>query len=515
MAAEESGFQRTRGPGSRVTPVRQVLKNALFSSGSWIATVFVALISTPYLVNRLTPEGYGVYALLTSLVNYYGLLDLGLGEGITKFVSEYNADGDLSGISQSINAAIIIQVLVGLPVSVLLVVFADPILDLLKVSDPFRLEARVGLYASAPGLFVTMMSATVSSVLRGLQRYDITGKVNTATNLLLTTAVVIAVYLGAGIGEVMLLTLASSVAVLAVYTCAVMRELPYWRVSLKVRSGLLKSLFSFSGFAFITRISSVISTYVVRLVVGFFLGPEAVTFYVVPWRLVVAVGGLLSNASGVLFPYASELGARFDRKRVQDTFVEGSRIFAAVAIPLFLTLSIFSKQILTLWIGHEFAGQGSLVLSLLALTGLVGALTTVPNLITMGLGYAKVIGVFSIATVLFYIVLLPSLTKIWGITGTAWAMLGASAPGMALVGYQAGKLIGVGIWRYLRKVIGFHAVPMLAAPLLGVVMRQAPTNSLAWTLVPPALFLSMYSVLILGIGYVPVAKLARQLEQDG
>jgi O-antigen/teichoic acid export membrane protein len=477
--------------------------------------VFVALISTPYLVNRLTPEGYGVYALLTSLMNYYGLLDLGLGEGVTKFVSEYNADGDLSGISQSINAAIIIQVLVGLPVSVLLVVFADPILDLLKVSDPFRLEARVGLYASAPGLFVTMMSATISSVLRGLQRYDITGKVSAATNLLLTTAVVIAVYLEAGIGIVMLFTLASSVAVLAVYIVAVVRELPYWRLSLKVEGSLLKSLFSFSGFAFVTRVSSVVSTYVVRFVVGFFLGPEAVTFYVVPWRLVVAVGGLLSNAFGVLFPYASELGARSDRKRVQDTFVEGSRIFAALAIPLFLTLIIFSKQILTVWIGEDLAGPGAPVLSLLALASLVGALTTVPNLVTMGLGHAKVIGIFSIATVVFYIVLLPSFTKIWGITGTAWAMVGASAPGIALVGYQAAKLIGVDIWRYLRKVIGFHAAAILAMPLLSATMRKAPVDSLAWTLVPPALFSGVYFLVMLGTGHTSVAKLARQLGQDG
>src|SRR3989304_2721202 len=207
------------------TSVRRLLKNAAYNSGSWGATVLIALITTPYIVHKLTIEGYGVYALLIGLVGYYGLLDLGLGQGGIKFVSGDKVKEDYESISRSINAALWVQIAAGLVGSGALVIFAESILRLLKVSPALWADAKIGLYVSAIGFFFTMLSGTLSSVLMGLQRYDITSKVNVVTNLLLTVLIVFVLFLGAGLKEVIFLTVASAIVMFTIYLLTVRNTL--------------------------------------------------------------------------------------------------------------------------------------------------------------------------------------------------------------------------------------------------------------------------------------------------
>src|SRR3970282_2777806 len=89
--AKEVTEQIAAKPDSKTsnTSVRRLLKNAAYNSGSWGATVLIALIATPYIVHKLTIEGYGVYALLIGLVGYYGFVFPRLGKGGGKIFSGY------------------------------------------------------------------------------------------------------------------------------------------------------------------------------------------------------------------------------------------------------------------------------------------------------------------------------------------------------------------------------------------------------------------------------------------
>lgn len=496
---------------SILTTDKKVLRNSIYNSGAWIITVIITIIATPYLVHKLTIEGYGIYALLTGLVGYYGLLDLGLGQGVIKFVAQYKAIEDDEGISRSINAALWVQVVTGLIGSTVLVIFTESIITLFKIPSIFWVDAKLCLYMCAIGFLFTMISGTLSSVLMGLQRYDITSKVSVATNFLLILFIVLVLYHGGGLKEIIFLTVASAFIVCAIYFFILRQKFPKWRFSFVLDKTYFKVLFSFSGFLFISNASSLFSNYIVRFVVGFFLGPAAITFYIIPSKLIRAFGGLQTSAFSVLYPFTSELNALVNREKIQKIFNEASKIYAALSIPVFLGIFIFSKPILRVWMGPEFAEKGWLVLSLLAISSLIGSLTTVPNLITMGLGYSKVIGIFSIFTVVFYIVLLPLFTKFWGIEGTAWAMLGATIPGLTLVVYETEKIMNLRIWRYLKYVMGFHFVPLVVSFLLINLFQSIPLDSMFWMLALSLLFLCTYFCLMVCCGWMPLRKLIDQL----
>ncbi len=512
---EDIGIETKSGfSSSASTPDNKVFKNSLYNSGAWTTTVLISLLATPYIVNKLSLEGYGIYALLTGLVGYYGLLDLGLGQGVIKFAAQYKAIGDDESISRSINAALWVQIVAGLIGSAVLVIFAEPILTLFRVSSAFLIDAKLCLYMSAIGFLFKMISQTLSSVLMGLQRYDITSKVSVVTNFLLILFIVLVLYHGGGLKEIIFLTVVSTFIVCVIYFFILRQKLPQWRFSFVLDKVYFKVLFSFSIFLFISRVSSLFNNYIVCFVVGFFLGPAAITFYIVPSKIINAFGGLLSNAFGVLFPFASELGSQKNMKKVQKTFVEGSKIFAALSIPVFLMIFIFSKPILLTWMGTEFAEKGWLVLSLLAISSLIGSLTTVPNLITMGLGYSKVIGIFSIFTVVFYIVLLPSFTKFWGIQGTAVAMLVATIPGITLVGYECSKIIHVEIWHYAKNVISFHIIPLAASLFYVILFKNFEICSTTLVFTIPVALLVSYFTLMIVFKWIPLVRIIKRLWMD-
>jgi O-antigen/teichoic acid export membrane protein len=496
---------------SAPTGRRRVISNSVFNTAGWAVNALTVILATPYFVGRLTASGYGVYALLGGLVGYYGLLDLGLGQGVVKFVAEFRVRNDARGINRSINAALWVQILSGAIGSTLLVLFAGGLIRLLKVPPALWADARSGIHAIAVGFFFTMISNTFSSALQGLQRYDLTARVNVMASILLTGALVMLLRLGYGLREMIWATALSAILTCAVFFYIVKRKITEWRFFERVGKESFRSIFAFSGFMFISRVSNIFCNYLVGFIIGFFLGPAAVTLYVVPWKLVSSTGAFLGSAFGVLFPYASELGALGDGKKIERTFVDASKLFASLSIPLHLTLFLFSRSILRVWMGQPFADGGWLVLSLLAMMSLLGSLSAVPNLITMGLGFSRIVGKFSLLTLAFYVGLLPIFTRQWGIEGSAWGLLVSVIPGLALVAYEVKKIIGLKIGRYVRQVFGFHLGFVIAA-VAGVALFRLPLLSLPALTGAAVVFLGSYFGLLSLFHRAPIRDLIRKMK---
>jgi O-antigen/teichoic acid export membrane protein len=496
------------------SPVR-LLKNAFFNSGAWGVNAILTLLTTPFIVYKLTVEGYGIYVLLTGLIGYYNLMDLGIGQGVTKYVAEYYAKQDHNSIAESINGALLVQLLTGVLASLGLFVLAAPILSLIRVSPEFWTDATLSLFASAIGFFFTMVANTLSSALMGLQRYGLTSMVGGLTNTILTLLIVVGLGFGAGLKEITSLTAASGIVMSFVYVMLLRRLLPDWRISAKVNWSLLLQLFRFSAYLLVSRISNLFSNYIVRFVVGVFLGPAMVTYYVVPAKLIGAVGSLLGGAFVVLFPFASELGSKRDQAKIQELFLGGSRLFAAVSIPLFLALYVAARPILTVWMGPEFAEEGWAMLGLLSLASLCGALTTVPNLVTMGLGYSRVIGAYSLLNVLMYAICLPLFTDRWGVEGTAWAMLLVALPSFGLIAYQTKYLIHLPLRKYLHDVLYFHVIPLIVSVWLGLLIAKVVYTSAIVASLVPVIYCGIYFGLMMVVGVIPLQELMNRIKGKG
>jgi len=468
------------------------------------------MLATPFIVSKLGSEGYGIYALLTGLVGYYGLLDFGLGQGVTKYVAQFKASGDLDGIYRSVNAALWVQAIAGLTGSVLVVVFADPILRLFEIPPELLNASRISLYITACGFFFTMLSGTFSSALMGLQMFKLIGKTNLLLNVCLTGLILLALGLGGGLLATVSLTAISAVVMFLVYYGLLRANFSGYRFSAAFDRSYLKTLASYSGYLFISKVSNTFGLYVVRFVVGYYLGPIGVTYLVIPSKLISAAGGFLSSAFGVLFPYSSSLSASNDLLSIQKTVVETSKYLASLSIPMFLLISLFSRFVMTLWMGGEFAEHTWIILTLLSFGSLLGSLTAVPNLVTMGLGYSRIVGMFSIASLGFYLVLTPLLTTWFGLVGTGWAMVISTLPGLLLVGFELRRIFRLSLVHYWNEVLGIHFIPVILVALICHPWNNAgPVPSLVSSGIAAVVF-CIYVGMLVARGCIPIGQLGRE-----
>lgn len=474
----------------------KVLRNSLYNSAGWGITVAVNMAATPYIVHKLGIEGYGVYALLTGLVGYYALMDLGLTHGIIRFVAHYRAIGRGTDISRLVNSSLFFYVLLGGVVSGVLLIFAEDILRVLNTPDVYRNDAIVGLSVCAIGFFFTFLSGVFSGLLMGVQRYDLTSKVSAGSNLVLMVIIVLALAQGGGLLGITVITAWFSIATFLLYWFVAVRVVPEWKPSLRFHFGIFRELFDFSGYLFVSRLSDLFHQYFVRYLLGALLGPSAVTHYTVALKLIGAFGGFFTQAFSVLFPFASELRAKDRNDSLRQVYVAASKVFCSLSFPFMITLAIFARPVLELWINAEIAQQASVILSLLSVSSLLGSLTTVSNHIVMGMGKSRIIAVFSFATLAVLVVVTPVLTKQFGITGTGLAMIIASIPGLTLVMYQTKKILEIELMEYFRNVLTFHVVAVCVYLICALVAGATlPQHSFTMAIVGVVL-LSVYFILM-------------------
>ncbi len=65
---------------------KTVLKNVAASWVGLATQILVTFLLTPFIIEELGTEAYGVWLLLQGLVGYYGLMDLGLQAGLTQLL---------------------------------------------------------------------------------------------------------------------------------------------------------------------------------------------------------------------------------------------------------------------------------------------------------------------------------------------------------------------------------------------------------------------------------------------
>ncbi|MCS4034101.1 O-antigen/teichoic acid export membrane protein [Salinibacter ruber] len=496
--------------GQKNTSNYQLFRNALFNSGGWVLNIAVALATTPYFVYKLGADGYGVFALMTGLIGYYGLLDVGLGQGVTKFVAEYRTQDDQKALSASINAALLVQVSIGILASVLLVVFVEQVLGVLNLPDDLYEEARSGIYICSGGFFFQMIGNTFASALKGIQRYDVTAKINVLVRASKNLGIAVALF--AGNGLVSAFWLAASASILSFISNLVLAwgNISRWKLTEGVSFKYAKKLFKFSGFLFISKVSSILHKYVARFVITYFLGPSAVTYFVVPQKVTNAAGGIIGRGFEVVFPYASELQALSDPERIRRLLMRGTHILASLAFPMFLLIILFAKPLLSYWIDAAFAEEAWHVLSLLSSSALLGALTTVTNQIAIGLGYTRLKSLFSVSEILVFSVLVVVLTPWFGVIGTVSAIiLMTLTVGYAFVFYFTNRILGVDLFPMIKDAVGINVIPLIASPLLLLLVNRVLKAKLA-LLIPTFLILGGgYLALLVASERIPLRQLIR------
>jgi len=90
------------------------LRNALFNLFGGAIPAFASLLTVPIIVSRLGEVQYGVFALVTTLVGYFAILDINATAGSIKYLAEHRARGDGRKVSEVVCFGAAIYAVIGL-----------------------------------------------------------------------------------------------------------------------------------------------------------------------------------------------------------------------------------------------------------------------------------------------------------------------------------------------------------------------------------------------------------------
>lgn len=439
----QPGSMRVKPPAR--SPGLRVAGNAAATAASAALAVLLAVLATPFMLARLKPEGYGVYVLLATLVGYYGLLDLGVGQALARTVARHLEGEARQPLADAINTALVLQAMAGIMACVALAGLAPHISSGLRIPPSLEAETVASVRVTGLAFLLSTVCNIFRSILAGLERFGCLALLDSLGGLATTVAAVVVVLAG---GHLLAISIASAVvAAVLLLACAGLAGclLPWWRFRLLIRRRALRELVSFGWYVSLGRVTQTVSATSVRVLLAAMFGPAAVAQYVIPQRIIQGLGGLLSSGASVLFPHASRSARQRRPEEMESLYRRTSAVFSALAFPGLMALAALAEEILSLWIGPQFAAQNWRLMQVLCFSALLASLSTVPIHFASALGHVRGVAIMSVAT---------------GGASLLAAAAGGSLGGLA--GAVAGVLCASGLWPICGLVITgryFHLRP--------------------------------------------------------
>lgn len=434
-----------------------LLRNSLWHGAGAVVPALVALATIPILVGALGTAGFGWLTLVTSIIGYFGVLDINLTSGAIKFLSEAYATGERRRVSQVFWFSTGFYGLLGGLVCLAISLFAAGLVDLFGHAEAAE---RAGIIAAlrigAVGFAVVQIQSVLLSVLQALQRYDLSARSEMSFGVLANVVSVIAALAGLGLEGVVAARVSVS-AMNAAYLVWQLRSLGISLAFVAPGGGVCRELMSFSAYAYLSKLASTLHQHGDKLIIGAIGGPVAVTLYTVPITLAGRVLGITSRLSMVIFPYASTLAATARIDDLRPAYLGAIRHITFLNFIVCAAIVLAGDEFLRRWVGESFISDGYPVLVFMAFALLADSLTNIPSLVNDALGHPKISGVFALSRGVFGLIFVFVGMENFGIVGASAAHLfGAIFFTAAFLIYVHGRTVPIS----LSEAIGDGGQPL-------------------------------------------------------
>ncbi len=438
-------------------------------SSQWLALfaqVGIALVMTPFLIHHLGDNGYGIITLVSGLVGYSGVLYLGLGAAIIKYVAEHHARGDQGQLNATVSTIFTVYLVVGAACLALALLVAIPLPMLFRIPMGQASAARAMMVMMGFALFAQFPGSVFSGVLMGLERFDAINAISLSLLLGRTIAIFALVRTHPSVVTVGAVTMASFLVEQAIAYIFARRAMPTLRCSLALFDPLrLRSLFSFSSKSFLFTLSERLINQTDQFVISQALGPAAVTAYAIPLRFVDYARDAIDKATLVLMPGVSAAAARGEYDRLRSLWRTGNKAMMMLVFPVALVLVAWGHELLALWIDERHATEGVLSLVFLALAFVAQvAGRGLARPILEGLAELTVAARVTVFEGVANLVLSVVLVRVgrWGIAGVALGtLIPATVTGIVVMPWIVCRRLGTSYLRHVVSTFGATAPPLV------------------------------------------------------
>jgi O-antigen/teichoic acid export membrane protein len=458
---------------------RALLVNAAANGLGFATQLGLAFFLAPFLVHALGDRRNGIWSLVESILAYLMLFDLGVAASVVRYVARFEATRDQDNLNRVFSTSVCIFAAAGAAVLAIALGLAGLGMSLFHVPADLLNEARWMLALLGFNLAAGLPLGVFPSVLDGLGRYPVKTLIRTTSLLTRAILYVVVLHHGGGLIALAWVITGCNLAEHAGLAAAAWWYLPGLRFSLRlVDRATFRTIRGYSLDALLAMLAGRVSFQTDALVIGFFLGPQYITFFGIAAKLVEQAKNALRALTMVLTPAFSAWEARGDEGTIRRTFLDGTRWVLWLILPVQAGLLILGRPFLAVWMGPRYADLSYPTLVILAVPLGLAMAQSICGRVLYGIGrlrwFARAVLVEALANLLLSVLLARPL----GIEGVA---LGTALPNVVAnlaVALHVCRALGVRPGDYFRQAFlrPLLLAAVLAAGWLAAVRWAAPAD---------------------------------------
>jgi len=445
----------------------ELKKNIIWNFATKFILMFFSIYIVRIIVNQYGAKIYGLFSITLIFTGYLTILDFGLQISTIKFVSQYKNSGKEKNEVYSLIflAVVIISVLITL----IGYLFNTTMVDLLNISEQMRADAIVCFKIVLIAIFFNFFNMYFRGIIiaHNYMRFSsINNTVVTILKLLLSAVLALQGYSIIAIVEVYVL----SRIIETIVQFYIVKKRIGWKISFKnIKINRMKEIAPYSIKMFISNLVSMSTTYLDKLIIGFYLPIQYISYYQVPYNLSSKTNIIQQNIVSAVFPNFVTKNGEIN-SRVKELYFKSNYYIIILLAPICFGLSIFSKEILTLWINPEFAENSFMVLKIIAPAFLFASMSIVIINLANATKMENVVLIIHIAYLIIFILLIFIFVKIYGIVGAAFAFLISNFMSWLIFSFWINISKNL-LKEYFLKIFKILIIPILVV-LITVIIRK-------------------------------------------
>ena len=318
-----------------------------------ILNILVGLIYTPIMLRIMGQSEYGTYSLISSIIGYLTVLDLGFGNAIIIYTSRYRTKNQKDEQAKLNGMFLIIYSIIGIISGILGgILYAN----IASTMNSLELQkAKIMTIILIINLVFTFPLSIFGSIITAYEKFIFSKIINILRIILMPIIMLPLLYMGYRSVAMTVVTTILNISSLVINLIYCLKVIKINFIFGKFDTKLLKEIFGYSFFIFLAIIVDKINLNIDQFILGSVVGTVEVAIYTVAAQIHTIYVSLSTAINGVLLPKITMLVENKEPdEKISDIFIQTGRLQYIIMALITTGFIIFGQEFIKIWAGDGY-----------------------------------------------------------------------------------------------------------------------------------------------------------------
>lgn len=322
-----------------------------------VANTLIGIFFTPFLIQCLGDNQYGVYKIVASFSGYLNLLNFGTSTIIARYIAKFSVTKEKKEQENFLAMMFIITAVLSVFMLILgagMMFLIEPIYGKKFNAEELKLAKELFVILIL-NVVLTIIDNTINGIQVGYEKFLFTKSIKLFKVVARTLAMLVLLIMGKKALAIVISDFAVAVMILII---ALIQAFGVMKVKVKYRyfsKPIFKECLSFSFANILQAVVNLVNQNLDLIILGAMVEPSLVTVYSLALMLFTMFNSLSDVVTGVFLPQVTKMITRgASGEELTDFVIKVGRISMVISGAVAFGFLMFGKDFLTCWMGVKY-----------------------------------------------------------------------------------------------------------------------------------------------------------------